>query len=77
MLRTIKEYYCTEQDEDYDWVYGNARDGRDLGTTLASSPNVSLGPSEVTIFLPLEESSSVPSPEPIQTVDGDDVVDRL
>ncbi|KAG0326371.1 hypothetical protein BGZ99_009611, partial [Dissophora globulifera] len=75
MLRTIKEYYCTEQDEDYDWVYDNARDGRDLETTLASSPNVSPGPSKVTIFLPVEEAS-VPSPELIQTADGDDVVDR-
>ena len=77
MLRTIDAYYHTEQDDDDNWVYGNARDGRDMEITLGSSPMASPGPLGVTMFLPVEESSSVLSPDPIQTLDEDDVVERL
>lgn len=77
MLQTIGAYYSTEQVENDDWVYGNTRDGRDIETTLASSPVASPGPSEVTIFLPEEELSFTLSQDPIETVDRNDVLDRL
>ncbi|KAG0002655.1 hypothetical protein BGZ65_002468 [Modicella reniformis] len=64
MLNTIEAYRCTEEEseeQDNNWIYGNIHSGRDMETTLASSPIASPSPSDVTTFMPEEESSSAPT----------------
>ena len=73
MLNTIAAYHNTKEIEKQDesWIYGNSRNGRDVETTLASSPIASPGPLDVAIFVPSRESSRRPSPELVQVMDGE------
>ncbi|GJJ68510.1 hypothetical protein EMPS_00856 [Entomortierella parvispora] len=74
MIHTMRAYYLSEQDLEGDaWIYGNSRNERDVVPIVASSPIASPEAWDPTLDLAEGDSSSASSPDPVQTMNEDDL----